>query len=253
MASLPLLGYISVPAGHGSEGMDACPALPAQLVAVDAELVSVPLVAATVEAQPPKELLERLAEGPTEELPVKLPEKLAEGLAEELLEKLPEKEERTVSFGKLEPGCRFYIDITLLKLDVALLHLDRQSSSTYRHCRLVKSSVPNLGFIDETSEPTGITGSSADTVLQLVLVQNDGQVLQADERFRMDKVEEQELLESSDIVVWRNRGLRPDYVDVTKCSVHHFSDDECESEGEGESEDEGEGKSEGETGTMLCE
>lgn len=117
----------------------------------------------------------------------------------------------------------------------------------------MKSSVPNFGFIDETSEPTGITGSSADTVLQLVLVQNDEQVLQADERFRMDKVEEQELLESSDIVVWRNRGLRPDYVDVTKCSVHHFSDDECESEGEGESEDEGEGKSEGETGTMLGE
>ncbi|KAF3031350.1 hypothetical protein E8E12_001767, partial [Didymella heteroderae] len=174
-------------------------------------------------------------------------------------------EERTVSFGKLEPGCRFYIDITLLKLDVALLHLERQSSCTYRHCRLVKSSAPNLGFIDETSHPPGITGSSANTVLQLVLVQNDEQVLQADDRFRMDKVEERELLESSDMVVWRNRGLRPDYIDITKCSIHYSSDDECESEDEGESESESEsegdsevqseGESEGdsESGTMLCE
>lgn len=147
----------------------------------------------------------------------------------------------------------------MLKLDIALLHLDRQASSTYRHCRLVKSSVPNLGFIDETSEPTGITNSSTNTVLQLVLVQNDEQVLQADDRLRMDKVEEQELLESSDIVVWRNRGLRPDYVDVTKCSVHRLSGDECESEGEDEGEDEGEGEGESESesesksGTMLYE
>ena len=133
----------------------------------------------------------------------------------------------------------------------------------------MKSSVPNLGFIDETSQPPGITGSSANTVLQLVLVQNDElvlvqndeQVLQADDRFRMDKVEERELLESSDIVVWRNRGLRPDYIDITKCSMHYSSDDECESEDEGESESEGdsevqsegESESESESGTMLCE
>ena len=141
----------------------------------------------------------------------------------------------------------------------------------------MKSSVPNLGFIDETSQPPGITGSSANTVLQLVLVQNDElvlvqndelvlvqndeQMLQTDDRFRMDKVEERELLESSDIVVWRNRGLRPDYIDITKCSMHYSSDDECESEHEGESESEGdsevqsegESESESESGTMLCE
>ena len=45
--------------------------------------------------RPPQELLERLAEGPTEELLEKLPERLAEGPAEDLLEKLPENEERT--------------------------------------------------------------------------------------------------------------------------------------------------------------